>query len=110
MRIQSKTPNQPETKPERELRTADERPAVATSALAEALTRVRKQAGLRAKDIAAQLEVSAPRIAQVESEGSNITLATLLKYAEAAGCEVEIRLRPHDPSLPTVSTPLSSTK
>lgn len=82
------------------------RQTLAARAVGEALTRARKQAGLRAKDIASRLEVSAPRVAQVESNEANMTLATLLEHAQASGCEVEIVLRPHDRHLPLITAPL----
>jgi predicted XRE-type DNA-binding protein len=84
--------------------------AIAAKAMAEALTRVRKQAGLRAKDVAAELEVSAPRIAQMESEGTNLTLGSLVEYARAVDCEVEVVLRPRNPKLPMVVAPISMKK
>jgi predicted XRE-type DNA-binding protein len=82
------------------------RAVIAARAVGDALARARKQAGLRAKDIAATLEISAPRVAQVESLEANLTLSTLLDHAQAAGCEVEIVLRPRDPHLPLVTAPL----
>jgi transcriptional regulator with XRE-family HTH domain len=82
------------------------REALTVRAVGEALARARQQAGLRAKDIAERLEVSGPRVAQVESNDANLTLATLLEHAQASGCEVEIVLRPHDPSLPLITAPL----
>jgi transcriptional regulator with XRE-family HTH domain len=84
------------------------REALTVRAVGEALARARQQAGLRAKDIAERLEVSGPRVAQVESNEANLTLATLLEHAQASGCEVEIVLRPHDPSLPLITAPLLS--
>ena len=82
------------------------RQALAARAIGEALAKARQQAGLRAKDIAHLLDVSAPRVAQVESDEANITLSTLLEHAQASGCEVEIVLRPHDRHLPVITTPL----
>jgi transcriptional regulator with XRE-family HTH domain len=78
------------------------RQVIAARAVGEALAKARKQAGLKAKDVAAALEVSAPRVAQVESFEANMTLSTLLEHAQAVGCEVEIVLRPLDPKLPLV--------
>jgi predicted XRE-type DNA-binding protein len=83
------------------------RDVIATRAVGEALAKARKQAGLKAKDVAAMLEVSAPRVAQIESLEANLTLSTLLEHAAATGCEVEIVLRPRDPSLPLVTAPLA---
>ncbi len=83
------------------------RQVIAARAVGEALAKARKQAGLKAKDVAAALEVSAPRVAQVESFEANLTLSTLLEHAQAVGCEVEIVLRPHDPKLPLVMAALS---
>lgn len=50
------------------------RQVIAARAVGEALAKARKQAGLKAKDVAAALEVSAPRVAQVESLEANLTL------------------------------------
>jgi ribosome-binding protein aMBF1 (putative translation factor) len=83
------------------------RQVIAARAVGEALAKARKQAGLKAKDVAVALEISAPRVAQVESLESNLTLSTLLEHAQAVGCEVEIVLRPHDPKLPLVTAALS---
>jgi len=83
------------------------RETVTAQAVGEALARARKQAGLKAKEVAQTLEVSGPRVAQVESSDSNLTLSTLLEHAQAVGCEVEIVLRPRDPKLPLVMTSLS---
>jgi ribosome-binding protein aMBF1 (putative translation factor) len=83
------------------------RDVIATRAVGEALAKARKQAGLKAKDVATMLEVSAPRVAQIESLDANLTLSTLLEHAAAIGCEVEIVLRPRDPSLPLVTAPLA---
>ncbi len=82
------------------------RDVIATKAVSEALVRARKQAGLKAKDVAAALEVSAPRVAQIEAQGANLMLSTLLEHAAATGCDVEIILRPRDPKLPLVTAPL----
>jgi ribosome-binding protein aMBF1 (putative translation factor) len=86
------------------------RAVIAAKAVGEALAQARKQAGLRAKDVAGMLEVSAPRVAQVESSEANLTLSTLMEYASAADCEVEIVLRPRDPNLPLVTAPLSAVR
>jgi Helix-turn-helix domain len=82
------------------------REVLAVRAVGDALARARQQAGLRAKDIAERLDVSGPRVAQVESSEGNLTLATLLEHAQASGCEVEIVLRPRDPALPLIIAPL----
>jgi predicted XRE-type DNA-binding protein len=82
---------------------------VATRAVGEALSRARKQAGLKAKDVAAALKVSAPRIAQIESLESNPTLLSVVEHASAVGYEVEIVLRPRNPKLALVVAPLSAT-
>lgn len=82
------------------------REALAVRAIGEALARARKQAGLQAKELAVKLEVSAPRVAQVEASDANLTLATVLEHAQASGCEVEIVLRPHDPKLPLITASL----
>jgi transcriptional regulator with XRE-family HTH domain len=79
-----------------------------TKSIGEALTQARKQAGLKAKDMAQSLDVSPPRIAQIESEGANLTLATVLEHAHASDCEVELVLRPRNPKLPSVTAVLTA--
>ncbi len=80
------------------------REIILTNAISQALKQVRRQAGLRSKDIAKALHLSAPRVTQIESQHSNLTLSTLLDHAQAANCDVEIILRPRDKKLPEVRT------
>jgi transcriptional regulator with XRE-family HTH domain len=86
------------------------RATLTTKAIGEALIQARKQAGLKAKDMAGALEISPPRVTQIESSGVNLTLATVLEHANASGCEVEIVLRPRDPKLPLITASLATLK
>jgi transcriptional regulator with XRE-family HTH domain len=63
-----------------------------THAIHQALTTARRQAGLKAKDIAKNMNISAARVAQIETKPSNLTLETLIQYANAADYQVEIVL------------------
>lgn len=83
------------------------RQVIATRAVGEALAKARKQAKLKAKDVALALSISTPRVAQVESLEANLTLKTILDHAAAVGYEVEIVLRPQDPKLQQVTVHLS---
>jgi transcriptional regulator with XRE-family HTH domain len=58
--------------------------------------------------MASALDISPPRVTQIESDGANLTFATLLEHANASGCEVEIVLRPRDPKLPLITAPLTT--
>ena len=84
------------------------RAIIVSNAISQALKQIRRQAGLRGKDIAKSLNVSAARVTQIESQNSNLTLETLMQHAQAANCEVEIILRPKNKNLPEVRTALPS--
>jgi ribosome-binding protein aMBF1 (putative translation factor) len=81
--------------------------AIVTQAIHEALTEARRQAGLKAKDIAKTMEISAARVAQIESKASNLTLETLIQYANAADYGVEIVLHSKKQGRENVHTILS---
>jgi DNA-binding XRE family transcriptional regulator len=82
------------------------REIILSNAISQALKQIRQQAGLRSKDMAKVLQVSAARVTQIEAQNSNLTLETLLQHAQAANCDVEIVLRPKDKNLPEVRTAL----
>ncbi len=79
---------------------------VITQAVHKALTQARKNAGLQAKDVAKQLQISAARVAQIENQPRNLTLETLVQHAQAIGYEVEIVLHPRQKNLPEVRAEL----
>lgn len=71
-------------------------------ALLDELLRARKNAGLTQAEVAERMGTQAPAVARLEAGGGSRrhspSLTTLRKYAEAVGCRLEIRLRPHETS------------
>jgi transcriptional regulator with XRE-family HTH domain len=68
-------------------------------ALLDELLRARHRAGLTQAEVAERMGTRAPAVARLEAGGGSKrhspSLTTLRKYAEAVGCRLEIRLRPH---------------
>ena len=56
--------------------------------LAEALKRMREQAGLTQTEMAVRLGISQPTLNRLESAGQNTTLKTLNQVCRALGCEI----------------------
>ena len=67
--------------------------------LLDELRNARRRAGLTQAEVAARMGTKTPAVARLEAGGGNRrhspSVATLCKYAQAVGCRVEIRLRPH---------------
>ena len=65
-------------------------------ALFDELLRARKRAGLTQAKIAERMDTKPPAVARLESGGGNArhspSVATLRRYAQAVGCNLEIRL------------------
>jgi transcriptional regulator with XRE-family HTH domain len=66
--------------------------------LLDEMLRARSRAGLTQADVAIRMGTKAPAVARLESgggsQGHSPSIATLRRYAEAVGCELEIRLQP----------------
>jgi len=62
------------------------------------LLRARQRAGLTQAEVAERMGTQTPAIARLEGGGGSRrhspSVATLRKYADAVGCQLEIRLRP----------------
>src|SRR5439155_8711180 len=67
-------------------------------ALLDELRRARRRAGLTQAEVAKRMGTMTPAVARLEAGGGSKrhspTIATLRKYAEAVGCELQIKLRP----------------
>lgn len=77
-----------------EIRKQYENPDVEFKML-DVFLKARKSAGMTQEDVAKKMHTSRPAVARIESANSSHSpsLNTLLKYAEAVGCELEIKLR-----------------
>lgn len=64
-------------------------------ALARELLHARESAGLTQAEVADRMHTKAPAIARLEAGGKHSpSVLTLRKYADAVGCQLEIRLIP----------------
>ena len=67
-------------------------------ALLDELLKARRNTGLTQAEVAARMGTKTPAVARLEAGGGSRRhsppVATLLKYARAVGCRLEIRLRP----------------
>src|SRR5437588_11404106 len=67
-------------------------------ALLDELLKARRQAGLTQAEVAARMGTKTPAVARLEGGGGvcrhSPSVATLRKYAQAVGCNLEIRLKP----------------
>lgn len=62
-------------------------------ALARELLSARAAAGLTQAEVAERMQTKAPAIARLEAGGKHSpSIQTLRRYAEAVGCELEVRL------------------
>ncbi len=71
--------------------------------LLDELLRARQHAGLTQAEVAARMGTQTSAVARLEAGGGSQrhspSIATLRRYAEAVGCQLEIRLRlPREPS------------
>ena len=77
-------------------------------ALFDELIKARNNAGLTQSEVAERMGTKTPAIARLESGGGSKkhspSIATLLKYAEAVGCGLEIKLVPRHARLRNRST------
>jgi transcriptional regulator with XRE-family HTH domain len=66
--------------------------------LFDELIKARNNAGLTQAEVADRMGTKTPAVARLESGGGrkkhSPSIATLLRYAEAVGCALEIKLRP----------------
>ena len=78
-------------------------------ALFDELIKARNNAGLTQSEVAERMGTKPPAIARLESGGGSKkhspSIATLLKYAEAVGCGLEIKLVPRQSRLTQYTLP-----
>ncbi|MDP9165114.1 MAG: helix-turn-helix domain-containing protein [Actinomycetota bacterium] len=70
--------------------------------LAVALTKLREQAGLSQRDVAALLGISQARVASIE-KSRNVTVDVLDRYVQAVGGQLEITARRGGKRLPLLT-------
>jgi len=71
-------------------------------ALFDELLKARKRAGLTQAEVAERMDTKPPAVARLEAGGGSArhspSVATLRRYAEAVGCQLEIRLVSRNPA------------
>ena len=68
------------------------------------IAKLRSQERLSQTKLAAQADMSAPKISAIENEPRNLTIATLIRVAHALGSRVEIKLVRQKKSKPRSAT------
>ena len=64
--------------------------------VASQMLRARSRAGLTQESVAERMGTTKSAISRLESAGKHApSLATLKRYAEAVGCELQVKLVPH---------------
>ncbi len=63
------------------------------------LTLVRERAGLTQRELADRLGCSQPAISQAEAGGASLSIATLQRFADALGCDLQLDIVPRETML-----------
>jgi transcriptional regulator with XRE-family HTH domain len=56
------------------------------------LANQRKSKGMTQEEVAKKIGTSAPQLSRTERRPENVTMRTLIRYAEAVGMDLDIRL------------------
>ncbi|MFV0422273.1 helix-turn-helix domain-containing protein [Oleidesulfovibrio sp.] len=62
-------------------------------AIARALIKARREAGMTQAEVAKRMGISQPAVARIEA-GKNVSVKTLGKYARAIGRSIDVRVLP----------------
>lgn len=65
--------------------------------LVDSLIESRERAGLKQRQLAKRMGTSQSAVSELEN-GSDARLSTIIRYAQAAGCEIHIRVTPAGPA------------
>jgi transcriptional regulator with XRE-family HTH domain len=63
------------------------------------LRQAREQAGVTQRELAERLGCTQPAISQAEAGGASLSIATLLRFAEALGCDLQLAIVSRDVAL-----------
>jgi transcriptional regulator with XRE-family HTH domain len=63
------------------------------------LRQAREQAGITQRELAELLGCTQPAISQAEAGGASLSVATLQRFADALGCELELAIVPREVAL-----------
>jgi transcriptional regulator with XRE-family HTH domain len=67
-------------------------PTDATIKTGELLRRAREKAGITQRELAERLGCTQPAISQVEAGGASLSVATLQRFADALGCDLQLTI------------------
>ncbi len=60
------------------------------------LRRAREQAGISQRELAERLGCTQPAVSQAEAGGASLSVATLQRFADALGCDLELAIVSRD--------------
>jgi transcriptional regulator with XRE-family HTH domain len=63
------------------------------------LRQARERAGLSQRELADRLGCSQPAISQAEAGGASLSIATLQRFADALGCDLQLDIVPRETAL-----------
>ena len=75
------------------------RPTAATIKTGELLRQAREQAGITQRELAERLGCTQPAISQAEAGGASLSIATLQRFADALGCDLQLAIVNRDVAL-----------
>ena len=67
-------------------------PTTATMKTGLLLRQAREQAGLSQRELAGRLGCTQPAVSQAEAGGASLSVATLQRFADALGCELQLAI------------------
>ncbi len=71
-------------------------PTDATRETGALLRQAREQAGITQRELAERLGCTQPAISQAEAGGASLSVATLQRFADALGCDLELAIVSRD--------------
>jgi transcriptional regulator with XRE-family HTH domain len=75
------------------------RPTDATTKTGALLRRAREDAGITQRELAERLGCTQPAISQAEAGGASLSVATLQRFADALGCDLQLAIVSRDVAL-----------
>jgi transcriptional regulator with XRE-family HTH domain len=74
-------------------------PAPGTARAGEILRQAREHAGLSQRQLAERLGCTQPAVSQAEAGGAALSIATLRRFADALGCDLQLQIVSRDTAL-----------
>jgi transcriptional regulator with XRE-family HTH domain len=74
-------------------------PTEATIQTGMLLRQARERAGISQRELAERLGCTQPAVSQAEAGGASLSIATLRRFADALGCDIELAIVSRDVAL-----------